>query len=111
MIQNIFTSTTQFSVALAYDPKRCLTNALVHSLSESEINSLIQDVIAHQENVALPMLRPSLLLAFRVGSASAKVRDCHQQIVEIEHETGIQTNWHPNQQCCSVHQRQSVGVN
>lgn len=111
MIQNSFTSTTQFSVALAYDPKRCLTNALVHSLSESEINSLIQDVIAHQENVALPTLLPSLLLAFRVGSASTKVRDCHQQIAEIEHETGIQANWHPNQRCCSVHRRQSAGVN
>jgi hypothetical protein len=111
MIQNGFTSTTQFSAALSYDPKRCLTNALVHGLSESEINSLIEDVTAHRENVALPMLLPSLLLAYRVGSASTKVRDCHQQIVEIEHETGIQTNWHPNQQCCSIDQRQPAGAN
>jgi hypothetical protein len=111
MIQTSFTSTAQFSVALTYDPKRCLTNALVHSLSESEINSLIQDVIAHREDVALPMLLPSLLLAFRVSSASTKALDCHQKIVQIEHETGIRTNWHPNQPCCYVHQRHSARVN
>lgn len=111
MIQNSFTSTAQFSVALTYDRKRRLTSALVHSLSENEINHLIQDVIAHRENVALPTLLPTLLLAFRVSSASTKVRDCHQRIVEIEHETGIRTNFHPNQQCCAVHQKQSAGVN
>jgi hypothetical protein len=111
MIQNSFTSAMQFSVALTYDPRRRLTSALVHSLSESEINTLIRDVIAHRENVALPMLLPSLLLTFRVGSASTRVRDCHRQITEIEHETGIRPNWHPNQHCCSVHQKQSAGVN
>jgi hypothetical protein len=111
MIQNSFTSSTQFSVALSYDPTRRLTSALVHSLSQNEINNLIKDLVAHQEDIALPMLLPSLLLASRVASASTKVRDCHQQIVEIELETGIPTNWHPSKPCCSIHQRQSTGRN
>ena len=79
MIQNSFTSTTQFSVALSYDPTRRLTSALLHSLSKNEINNLITDLLAHQEDIALPMLLPSLLLASRVASASTKVRDCHQK--------------------------------
>ena len=110
-MQNSFTSTTQFSVALSYDPERRLTSALLHSLSENEIDSLITELVAHQEDIALPMLLPSLLLTSRVASANTKVRDCHQQIVEIEHETGIQTNWHPNKPCCSIHQTQSSGLN
>ena len=107
MIQNSFTSTTQFSVALSYDPTRRLTSALVHSLSKNEINNLITDLLAHQEDIALPMLLPSLLLASRVASASTKVRDCHQKIVEVN-GTGIKTQWHPNKPCCSIHQGQST---
>jgi hypothetical protein len=111
MIQNSFTSTTHFSVALTYDPERRLTSVFVHGLSQDEIDALIKDVIAQRESIAFPMLLPSLLLNFRMGSASIKVRDCHLQVVEIEHETGFQTNWGANKQCCSVSQRQPAGRN
>jgi len=46
------------------------------------------------------MLLPLLLLTSRVDSATAKVRDCHQEIVEIEHQTGIRTKWHRGMSCC-----------
>jgi len=109
MIQSSFTSTTQFSVALTHDSKRCLTTALVHSLSKSEIANLMNDIIANRENVALPMLLPSLLLTSRVRYASIKVRESHEEIMDIEHRTGIRTNWHPVNPCCSIHQRQAAG--
>lgn len=92
-MQNSFTYTTHSSPALHYDPRRCLTSALIHSLSKTEISTLTKDLIAHREDIALPMLVPTLLLAFRVKSASKMIRDSHQQIVEIEHITGIQTHW------------------
>jgi hypothetical protein len=111
MIQNSFTSTSQFSVALTYEPQKRLTSALVHSLSKNEISDLVKQVSEHRDCAAHPMLLPSLLLTWRVASANTKVRECHLQIVEIEHDSDIRTNWHPNKECCSVHQRQLPGRN
>jgi hypothetical protein len=102
MMQNSFTTTAQFSVALSYDPKRCLTSALVHGLVEGEISTLMEQIIENRDCIALPMLLPSLLLNFREASANSTVCECHQDIVEVEDETGIRTNWHPNKRCCSV---------
>ena len=102
MMQNSFTTTAQFSVALSYDPKRCLTSALVHGLFESEISTLIEQITENRDCIALPMLLTSLLLNSREASANSKVCDCHQAIVKVENETGIRTNWHPNKPCCSV---------
>ena len=35
----------------------------------------------------------------------SKVRDGHDSIVQIEHEIGLKTNWHPGRDCCSIHQK------
>jgi hypothetical protein len=37
---------------------------------------------------------------FRADSARSKVGDCHREIIEIEHQTGIRTKWHPGKACC-----------
>lgn len=77
-----------------------MTKALVHGLREPEITDLTRKLIAHQNNIGLPMLLPLLLLTSRVDSATVKVRDCHREIVEIEHKTGIRTKWHSGMTCC-----------
>jgi hypothetical protein len=106
MIQNSFTSASQFSVALTYESQKRLTSALVHNLSKNEISDLVKQVSEYRDCAALPMLLPSLLLTSRVASANTKVCDCHLQVVEIENNSGIRTNWHPNKECCSARQRQ-----
>lgn len=109
MIQNSFTSSSQFSASLSYCPKRHLTKALVHGLSKKEQTALIEKLKAHRNDIGLPMLLPSLLLTFRLDSAISKVRDCHLEIIEIEHKTGIRTKWHTGEPCCSgVNEQQSL---
>jgi hypothetical protein len=46
------------------------------------------------------MLLPLLLVTFRVDLARSEVKNCHQEIIEIEHQTGIRTQWHPGKACC-----------
>ena len=101
MIQNSFTSSSQFSASLSYCPQRRLTQALVHGLSKQEQITLVEKLEAHRNDIGLPMLLPALLLTFRIDSATRKVRDCHAEIVQIEHKTGIRTKWHADKLCCS----------
>ena len=101
MIQNSFTSSSQFSTSLSYCPKRHQSKALVHGLSEKERIALIEKLKVHRNDIGLPMLLLWLLLIFRLESAIRKVRDCHLEIVEVEHKTGIRTKWHVNEPCCS----------
>jgi len=108
MMQNSFTATSQFSVSLSHYSKRHLTQALVHGLSKNEQNILVEKLKAHRNDIGLPLLLPSLLLTFRVDSATSKVKGCHQEIVVIEHETGIQTKWHSDDPCCSGRNRQRL---
>jgi len=89
MIQNGSTATSQFSVALSYDPRRRLTSALVHNLSKMETSGVIQDVMRHREDIALPTLPPSPLLVSRMKSTSTELLDGNRQILEIEHQIGI----------------------
>lgn len=46
------------------------------------------------------MILPLHLVMFRVDSARGKVGDSHREIIEIEHQTGIRTKWHPGKACC-----------
>ena len=103
MIQNTFSETSQFSVALTYDSRRRLTYALVHGLTSNEIHVVTTGIIGHKVNIALPMLLPALLVRFRVNSAVNKMRDCREQIIRIERETGIRTKWRPENPCCAAH--------
>jgi hypothetical protein len=93
LIQNSYTFTHQFSVALNYDPKKRMTSALVHSLSENEINELSSGLLSHKNNIALPMLLPSLLLSNRVTSAYNEITEGHRWILQIESETGMLPIW------------------
>lgn len=108
MIQNSFTSSSRFSVSLSHCSKRHLTQALVHGLSEKEQKILVEKLKAHRNDIGLPMLLPSLLLTFRVDSATTKVKSCHLELVELEHKTGIQTKWHPDKLCCSERNKQRL---
>lgn len=101
MMQNSFTSSSQFSTSLSYCPKRHLTKALLHGLSKPEQVALVEELKNYRNDIGLPMLLPLLLLTFRFCSATRKVRDCHLEIVEIERKTGIQTKWHIGEPCCS----------
>ena len=103
MIQNSFTTNSCFSAALSYEPQRRITSAFIHGLSEKELDKLTAQLIANKELLGLPMLLPYLLLAARGTSATSKIRECHRQIVETEAQTGVKTNWHPNNSCCSTH--------
>lgn len=101
IIQNSFTMTSKFSVSLSYDQSKQLSRGLIHGLSQQEISILVNRITAHRDDIGLPMLLPSLLLIFRVESATSKVRDCHDEIIKIEYKTGIRTKWHPKLACCN----------
>lgn len=77
-----------------------ITGAFVDGLCEFEIKTLVNKLMAHQANIAFPMLLPLHLLAFRADSTRRKVGDSHRGIIEIEHQTGIRTIWHPGKPCC-----------
>jgi hypothetical protein len=91
----------RFSASLSHCSKRHLTQALVHGLSKNEQKILVDKLKAHRNDIGLPMLLPSILLTFRVDSATSKVKECHQELVQIERKVGIQTKWHPTKPCCS----------
>lgn len=100
IIQNSFTTTSQYSACFSYNPSTRVTGAFVHGLCESEIIALANKVFARQDSIALPMMLPMHLISFRVDSARRKVGDSHKEIIEIEHQTGIRTIWHPGKACC-----------
>ena len=108
MMQNSFTMTSCFSVALSYQSQRHITSAFVHGLSGSERDSLIAQFIANRDVLGLPTLLPYLLLTTRGASAMTKVLKCHRQIVDTEFQTGVRTDWHPSRSRCSSHQTPDV---
>ncbi|KAH7403744.1 hypothetical protein BKA64DRAFT_641711 [Cadophora sp. MPI-SDFR-AT-0126] len=96
MLQNSFTTTYRFSVALSYDPIHCLTSALVHGLSTSEISTLTTRMCENMDLIALPTMLFSYLLDSRVITGNLRVEDCHSEIMQIEEQTGLRTVWHPH---------------
>ena len=102
MIQNSFTTTSQYSASFTYNLTKRVTGAFIHGLCEFEMTTLVNKLIARQKDIALPMILPLLLVMFRVDSARLKVGDSHREIIEIEHQTGIRTKWHPGKPCCGA---------
>lgn len=100
MFQNSFTTTSQYSASFSYNLTTRATGAFVHGLCEFEIIALVNKLVAQQNNIAFPMMLPLHLLTFRADSARGKVGDSHREIIEIEHQTGIRTKWHPGKRCC-----------
>jgi hypothetical protein len=117
MIQNSFTTTSQYSASFSYNITKRVTGAFIHGLCELETTALVNKLVARQNNISLPMMLPLLLVMFRVDSARVKVGDSHREIIEIEHQTGIRTKWHPGMPCCGgadekqLGQRRYEGVN
>jgi hypothetical protein len=100
VIQNAFTTTSQYSASFSYNPSTRTTGAFVHGLCESEISALVNKLVTRKDLIVLPMALPLYLMTFRADSARAKVGDSHREIIEIEHQTGIRTKWHPGKACC-----------
>jgi hypothetical protein len=106
LMQNCFSTTSKFSAVITYNATKPLTKAFIHGLKAQEITTLIEEIRNNTDNLCLPTLLPILLLANRVNSAVAKIRDSHDAIVQIEHDTRVKTNWHPSKACCADHQIQ-----
>lgn len=71
-----------------------MTSALLNGLQEHEILGLYTRLRHSQDYIALPMLLPALLLELRVKSVTRKVMDSHQEICDVEDETGLRTQWY-----------------
>ncbi|KAH6715172.1 hypothetical protein BKA61DRAFT_347782 [Leptodontidium sp. MPI-SDFR-AT-0119] len=100
VLQNSFTTTSQYSASFSYNLTTRITGAFIHGLCEFEIEALVNKLVTRQNNIAFPMMLPLHLLAFRADSARGKVGDSHREIIDIEHQTGIRTKWHPGKPCC-----------
>ncbi|PVH79760.1 hypothetical protein DL98DRAFT_588976 [Cadophora sp. DSE1049] len=100
VLQNSFTTTSQYSASLSYNLTTRITGAFIHGLCEFEIKALVNKLVPRKNNIAFPMMLPLHLLAFRADSARGKVGDSHREIIDIEHQTGIRTKWHPGKPCC-----------
>ncbi|KAL2060191.1 hypothetical protein VTL71DRAFT_9586 [Oculimacula yallundae] len=100
IIQNSFTTTGQYSASISYNLTTRTTGAFVHGLCDFEIKALVKKLMTRQNSIAFPMILPLNLLAFRADSVGGKVGDSHCEIIDIEHQTGIRTKWHPGRLCC-----------
>ena len=110
-MQNCFTTTSKYSVVVTYNAPRHLAMAFVHGLKSEEIKLLTEELKSNIDNLWLPTLISVLLLANRVDSAVAKIKDCHDSIVQIEHDAGVKTKWHPSKACCAEHHTQPTLTN
>ncbi|KAG4429802.1 hypothetical protein IFR05_014713 [Cadophora sp. M221] len=100
VLQNSFTTTSQYSASFSYNLTTRVTGAFIHGLCEFEIKALVNKLITRQNNIAFPMMLPLHLLAFRADSARGKVGDSNREIIDIEHQTVIRTKWYPGKPCC-----------
>lgn len=90
-MQNSFTTSLYFSVALSYDKQTRVTSAFIHGLRDSEVDTLTVQLIENRSLQALPALLPYLLLNMRGLFAMTTVLQCNQHILEIEYGTGVMT--------------------
>lgn len=90
-MQNSFTTSLYFSVALSYDQQTRITSAFIHGLRDSKVDPLTVQLIENRSLHALPALLPYLLLNMGGSFAMTTSLQCNQQILAIEYGTGVVT--------------------